>query len=73
MAAGWDELARKLAETALHAVADDGIADLLANRIADALQRISVLAVTDEEDKARRRRAPTGVRSEKIRALAEDG
>ena len=67
-----DDLARKLAETALHAIAYDGVPDLLADRIADPLQRIAVLAVTDEKDKARRRRAPTGVRSEKVRTFAED-
>ena len=33
---------------------------------------IAVVPVADEKDKTRRRRAPTGVRSEKIRALAED-
>ena len=72
MAAGEDDLSRKLAKAALHAIADDGIADLLADRIADPLQRIAVFPVTDEEDEARRRRAPTGVRSEKVRAFAED-
>ena len=73
MASGWDQLARKLAKAALHAIADDGIADLLADRVADPFQRIAILAVTDEEDETRRRRAPTGIRSKKIRALAEDG
>jgi len=73
MAAGRNELSRKFAEAALHAIADDGIADLLADRIANPLERIAVLAVTDEEDEAGRRSAPAGVRREKIRAFAEDG
>ncbi len=73
MATAEDDLARKLPEAPLHAVAHDGVADFLAHRIADPLQRIAVLAVTDEEDKTRCRRAPTGVRSKEIRAFAEDG
>ena len=72
MASGRDDLARKLAEATLHAVANHGVADLLAHRIANPLQRIAVFPVTNEKDKTRRRRAPTGVRSEEIRALAED-
>ena len=72
MTARRDELSRKLAKAALHAIAHDGIADLLADRVADPLQRIAVLAVTDEEDKARRRRAPSGVRSEEVRTLPKN-
>ena len=72
MATAEDDLARKLPEAPLHAVAHDGVADFLAHRIADPLQRIAVFPVADEKDKAGRRRAPTGVRSEEIRALAED-
>ena len=72
MATAEDDLARKLPEAPLHAVSHDGVADLLAHRIAVPLQRIAVVPVADEKDKTRRRRAPTGVRSEKIRALAVD-
>ena len=36
-------------------------------------ERIAVLAIADEKDEARRRRAPTGVRSEEVRAFPEDG
>ena len=72
MAAAGDDLARKLPEAPLHAVAHDGVADFLAHRIADPLQRIAVVPVADEKDKTRRRRAPTGVRSKKIRAFAEN-
>ena len=63
---------RKLAKAALHAVAHDGAADLLADGETDALERIAVLTVADEEDEGRSRRAPSGVRSEEIRALAEN-
>jgi hypothetical protein len=72
MAAGRDDLARKLAEAPFHAIAHDGVADLLADRKANPLERIAVFPVTNEKDEARRRCAPTGVRSEEIRALAED-
>ena len=72
MAAGKDELAGKLAEAPLHAIAHDGVADLLAYRIANPLQRIAVIAVANEKDKAGCRRAPTGVRGEEIRAFPEN-
>ena len=72
MAATRDDFPRKLAEAPLHAVANDGLADLLADRIANPLERIAVFAVTNEKDETRHRCAPTGVRSEEIRALAED-
>ena len=73
MSGGGNDFASKFTEAALHAIANDGIADLLADRIANPLQRIAVFPVTDEQDKARRRRAPTGVPSEEVRAFAEDG
>ena len=72
MTADGDDFARKLAEAALHTIAYDSVSDLLADRVADPLQRIAVLAVTNKKDKARRRRAPTGVRSKKVRTFAED-
>jgi hypothetical protein len=72
MAAGGDDLSRKLAKAALHAVTHDGVPDFLANGIADPLQRIAILAVADEQDEARRRRAPTGVRSEEVRAFPKN-
>ena len=72
MAFRWKDLTRKFAEAALQAVADDGSADLLADREADALQGIAVLAIANEKDESRRRRAPAGVRSEKVRALPEN-
>ena len=72
MAAAGDDLARKLAEAPFHAIAHDGVADLLADRIANPLERIAVFSVTNEKDETRRRCPPAGVRSEEIRALAED-
>ena len=66
------QLAGERTEAPLHAIADDGLADLLADGEADALQWIAVLAITHEKDKARRRRAPSGVRSEKVRAFPKD-
>ena len=65
------DLARKRAEAPLHAVADDGAADLLGDGEADAHWRIAVVAVSDEQDEAGHGGAPAGVRGEEIRALAE--
>jgi hypothetical protein len=67
-----DDFAGKLSETALHAISNDRPADLLADREAHALLQIAVLAITYEKDESRRRCAQTAVRSEKIRAFAED-
>ena len=72
MAAGWNDFARECAEAALHAVANDGLADLLADCEADALRLVAILAVTNEKDESRRRRAPSGVRGEEIRALLQN-
>ena len=64
------DLAGERAEAALHAVAHDGVADLLGDGEADAHRRIAVRAVADEQDEAGHRRAPAAVRGEEIRALA---
>jgi hypothetical protein len=72
MAAGWDNLAGELAEAALHAVTHDRVADFLRDGETDALGRVAILAIADKEDKARRRRAPSDVRSEKVRAFPKD-
>ena len=69
MAARRDDLPRKFAEAALHPVANDRAADLLADGVADSLDRIAVRAIADEENETRRRRAPSGVRGEKVRAF----
>jgi len=72
VAARRNDFAGELTEAALHPVADDRAADLLADGESDALGGIAVLAIADEQDKARRRRAPTGVRSEEVRAFPKD-
>ena len=66
------DFAGKRSEPALHAVADHRIADLPGDRKADALGRIAIGAVADQQDESGRGRAPTGVRSKKIRAFAEN-
>lgn len=72
MAARWYDFAGELTEAALHAIAHDRAADLLADGESDVLGGIAVLAIADEKNKARRRRAPAGVRSEKLRAFPKD-
>ena len=72
MALTWKDLAGEGTEAALHAVPHDGPADLLADGEADATKRIAIVTIANEEHKAGGRRAPTGVRSEEIRALSED-
>jgi hypothetical protein len=62
------DLAGELAQAPLHPVADDGIADLLRDGEAEADCGIAVAARADEEDEARRRRAPAAIGREEIRA-----
>ena len=69
MPAQRNDLARKLAEAALHAVADDSAANLLGDGEANSFDGIPVVPVADEQNEARGCRAPSGVRSEEIRAL----
>lgn len=64
-----DDLSRELTEAAFHPIANDRAADLLADRIADSLDGIAVRAIADKEHQSRRRRAPSGVRGEKVRAF----
>jgi hypothetical protein len=66
-----DKLSGESAEAPLHAVADDGPADLLGDRETDPLGRVAVLPVADEQDESGRRRAPAGVRSEEVLAFAD--
>ena len=66
-----NDLAGKGAEAALHAVADDGPADLPGDCESDPLGGVAVLAVTNEKDESGRRRALAGVRSEKVRSFTE--
>lgn len=71
-AAHRQNLARKGAETPLHAVADYRIADFFGDGEAYPPGRVAVIAIADEQDKAGRGRAPSGVRSEEIRPLAKN-
>src|SRR3546814_15418127 len=64
-------LPRESPEAALHAVADDGAADLLGDRDAEPHGRIAVLALADQQDEAGHRRAPAAIRREEIRAAAD--
>jgi hypothetical protein len=64
-------LAGKRAEAALHAVADDGVADLLGHGEADALRRVGIGAITDEQDESGRGRALSSVRGEEVCAFGE--
>ena len=70
MARFGQDLAGELAEAALHAVADDRIADLLRDGEAEAHRRIAVAARADQQDEAGRRRAQAAIGREEIRAAA---
>jgi hypothetical protein len=59
------------AETALHPVADDRVADLLGDREADAHRHFVIAARTDEQDEAGHGRALAAVGGEEIRALGD--
>ena len=72
MALTWKDLAGEGTEAALHAIADNCPADLLADGEADATKRIAIVTVANEEHKAGCRRAPSGIRSEEIRAFAKN-
>src|SRR5436190_23570857 len=61
-ALGWHDLPRKRTEAALHAVADDGAADLPGHGKADAHRWIGILAVADQEDETGCRRALPAIR-----------
>ena len=50
------DFARKVAQAALHPVADHGTADLLGDGEADAHRRVVIAAVADEQDESGRRR-----------------
>jgi len=65
------DIARQGPEPALHPVAGDGVADLLADGEADSLQRVVVLAVADEKHESGRSRAPAGVRSKEVGAFPD--
>ena len=72
MAAGGKHFMCQSAEAPLHAVADDGLPDLLADGESDALGLIAVLAISDEEDEARHRDTLSSVRGQEVRAFTEN-
>jgi hypothetical protein len=72
-ALGGDDLAGKFAEAAFHPVANHCAADLLGDGKADAHRFVIVLAVADEEDEARGRRAEPAVGGKEVRALLKRG
>ena len=64
-----EDIADQSAQAALHAVADDRIANFLGHREADADERIIVRAMSDEQDKAGHRRALAAVGGKEVGAL----
>jgi hypothetical protein len=65
------DLSSKRAKATLHAITDDGAADLAGDSEADAHRRVGVGSVADEKDEAGRRRALAGVRGEEVGALLD--
>ena len=59
---------RKLAEAALHAIADHRIANLLGHGKAKANRGITIVARSYQKDETRRRRASAAVRGKEFRA-----
>ena len=57
-------------EAALHAVADDRIADLPGHGETEADEVIVIVAVSYEQDEAGHRRAPAAIGGEEVGALA---
>ena len=70
--ANGDDFPCKRAEAALHPVAGDGVADLLADGEAYPHSRVAATAAADQKYERRGRGAPSGVRREKIRAFLDD-
>jgi hypothetical protein len=62
-------LAGEGAEAALHPVAHDRSANLFADGEANAPKRVAIVTIANEEHESGCRRAPSGVRSEEIRAF----
>ena len=71
-AAPWQDFTGQRPQATFHPVADDGAADLLGDGEPDANGFVAIGAVADQQDESGRGRAPTGVRSKKIRAFAEN-
>jgi hypothetical protein len=60
-------------KAALHSISDHGTADLFGNGKTDAHGGIRVFAITDEQNEAGGRCAPTAVRGKEIGALLKVG
>ena len=67
------ELAGERAQAPLHAVADDGVADLFGDGEADADRIVAVIAGTDLKDETGSRDAPAAVGGKEVGAFPEDG
>ncbi len=67
------QLPRKRAQAPLHAVANDGAADLPGDGIADPDGGIAVRPVADQQDEAGHGRAPAAIRGQEVGAAAEGG
>ncbi|KQS49146.1 hypothetical protein ASG20_08790 [Sphingomonas sp. Leaf198] len=71
-AAFRQQLARQRPQPPFHAVADDGVADLLGDGEADSHRLVTVIAGAHEQDESRHRCALPRIRREKIAALVEN-
>ncbi len=70
---GGHDVAGEGAHPALEAVADDRAADLLGDGEADALARVRILAVADEQDETGSRDTTAAVRGKEVGALLDRG
>lgn len=69
--AHWKQLAGQRAQAPLHAVADDGVADLFGDGETDADRFVAVIASTDLEDEPGSRDAPAAVGGKEVGALGK--
>ncbi len=65
----WHDLAGEGSKAALHSVTDHGATDFLGNGKTDAHGWVRIFAITDEQNEARGRSAPTAVRGKEVGAL----
>ena len=69
----WQMRAREFAEAALHAVADNGVADLLGHGVPNADGGVAVRARTDLENETGHGVALAAIGSEEVRATRKGG
>ena len=69
---GRHEFAGEGSKAALHAIADDRIADLLGDGETNAHHRVAIFAVTDQQDEAWSSGALAFIGGKEIRALADN-